>query len=501
MTEPGFFSSLRFRFALLLAVFSGLLMLAVMLLLEHNFRQSLYRENVDKGLGIARAIAFNAEDPLLTGDDLYLFSAVRNARKAPGIRYARIVDRQGVVRAADDLALVGRRADAASRGELLDDTDGYQVLKITGQAEPLLELRVPIYSVADPPILLGGIRLGLSEAPIQREILAMRHRLAGLALAALLLGGIAAYLLAGISVRPVLALVEAARQIGRGNLEQQLDVRRQDEIGILTSAFNDMAASLREKEFIKNTFERYMSKPLSDLILEHKDAIELGGEEKVVSVLFADIRRFTPLAEKLPPARILELLNAYFTTMIDVIAIHGGMVDKLMGDSVMALFGAPVTLGDDPLRAVRCALDMQRAIVDFNIGQRQKGMPPLEMGIGINTGPVVAGNIGSASRMEYTVIGDTVNVAARLQGLAGPGEILISEQTRQMVEQAVETEALPPIRLKGKEKPVTLYRVTGLRPAAGRTAAGGLDNTAGWQDDSRPLPEERRNDSRQGASP
>ncbi|TYO99912.1 adenylate cyclase [Geothermobacter ehrlichii] len=494
MTEPGLFSSLRFRFALLLAVFSGLLMTIVMLMLEHNFRQSLYRENIDKGLGIARAIAFNAEDPLLTGDDLYLFSAVRNTRKAPGIRYARIVGRDGTIRAADDLSLVGNRPDTGFRGKLLTKTADYQVAKIDKMPEPLLELRVPIYSVADPPIYLGSIHLGLSEAPIQREILAMRYRLAGLALAALLLGSIAAYLLAGVSVRPVLALVEAVKQIGRGNLDQHIDIRRRDEIGILTSAFNEMAASLREKEFIKNTFERYMSKPLTDIILEHRDAIELGGEEKVVSVLFADIRRFTPLAEKLPPARILELLNAYFSTMIDVIAANGGMVDKLMGDSVMALFGAPVSLGDDPLRAVQCALDMQRAIVDFNIEQKRKGLPPLEVGIGINTGPVIAGNIGSSSRMEYTVIGDTVNVAARLQGLAGPGEILISEQTWRQVEQAVEAEAMPPIQLKGKEKPVSLYRVTGLR-----LVVESLDNATGWKDDSRPLPESRHNDRRQGA--
>ncbi|ORJ57094.1 hypothetical protein B5V00_14255 [Geothermobacter hydrogeniphilus] len=463
MADTGLFASLRFKFALLLALFGGLLMLSVVVLLEQNIRHSLYRENIDKGLGIARAIAFNAEDPLLTGDDLYLFSAVKNARKAPGIDYALVVDLKGKIRAADDVSRVGRDFTSSPRNEVVKQGDRYRVIRIIGSRDAVLDLQVPVYSVAETPVLLGEIHLGLSETPIRNEILAMRYRMALLALVALFAGSIAAFILAGFSIRPVLALVKGVKAIGEGNLDQHIDLKRRDEIGVLTTAFNDMAASLREKEFIKNTFERYLSKPLTRIILEHRDDIKLGGEEKEVSILFSDIRRFTTLAERLPPAQILELLNAYFTTMIDIVVDNEGMVDKLMGDSVMALFGAPISLGNDPLRAVQCALDMQRAVIDFNRAQTEKGLPALEMGIGINTGPVVAGNIGSARRMEYTVIGDNVNVAARLQGLAGPGEILISAATWERVRDQVEATAMPPMTLKGKEHPVDVYRVNRLR--------------------------------------
>ncbi len=461
MTRPGLFSSLRFKFALLLALFSGLLMVLVVLTLEQNFRKSLLRENLDKGLGIARAIAFNAEDPLLTGDDLYLFSAARNATKSPGVLYARILDRDGSIRAADDVHLVGQKP-SADNGEILVQRKGFLALRRHDGHESWYELQVPILTVAEPPVRIGSIHLGLSSRPIRHDILTMRKRLATLALGALLAGGLAAYLLAGIAVRPVLGLVEAVRKIGRGELDQHIETSRRDEIGILTRAVNDMAGSLREKEFLRSTFERYMSKPLSDVLLE-QGQVELGGEEKTVTILFADIRRFTPLAEQLDPSAIVELLNAFFSSMIEVVGENGGMVDKLMGDAIMALFGAPVSLGEDPLRAVQCALDMQRTLVAFNEQQKARGLPPLQMGIGINTGTVIAGNIGSTSRMEYTVIGDNVNIAARLQGLAGAGEILISEATWREVEERVEAEALPPMRLKGKNQPVAVYRVTGLR--------------------------------------
>lgn len=457
-------ASLRFRFALLLALFSGALMLAVMLLMEQNIRNSLVRENIEKGLGIARGVAFNAEDPLLTGDDLYLFSAVKNAARSSGVTYALIVDRKDQVRAAADMTRVGTTFKLPTDSPGLPFAGNYQVRRV-GASGGVLDLGVPIYSVATHPVRLGEIHLGLSEEPVNTEVRAMQRRLGALAGVALVLGGLAAYLLAGITLRPVHALVRGVRAIGSGNLEQHIDLKRSDELGVLTDAFNEMATSLREKEFIKNTFERYVSKPLAETILRHQSDLQLGGEEKEVTILFCDIRRFTSLAERLPPAQVVDLLNDYFTRMIQVVADHEGMVDKLMGDSVMALFGAPFALGDDPLRAVRCAIEMQQAVRRFNQERAVQALPPLEMGIGINTGPVIAGNIGSATRMEYTVIGDSVNIAARLQGLAHPGEILVSEATYRLIAEQVVAAPLAPIELKGKRIPVGVYRIDGLLPA------------------------------------
>lgn len=189
----------------------------------------------------------------------------------------------------------------------------------------------------------------------------------------------------------------------------------------------------------------------------------LGGEEKDVTILFCDIRRFTALAEEMPATQVVELLNTFFSRMIQVVLAHGGTVDKLMGDSVMALFGVPKAAETDPLRAVRCALEMHQALAALNQERARLEQPPIEMGIGINSGSVVAGNIGSIDRMEYTVIGDNVNIAARLQGIAEAGDTLVSEATYAMVRTLVQASALEPAQLKGRQHQVAVFRIEGLR--------------------------------------
>lgn len=189
----------------------------------------------------------------------------------------------------------------------------------------------------------------------------------------------------------------------------------------------------------------------------------LGGAEKDVTILFCDIRRFTALAEEMPATQVVELLNTFFSRMIQVVLAHGGTVDKLMGDSVMALFGVSRPSESDPLRAVRCALEMHQALAELNQERAKLEQPPIEMGIGINSGPVVAGNIGSIDRMEYTVIGDNVNIAARLQGIAEAGDTLVSEATHSKVLNLVHASALEPVQLKGRQHQVAVFRIEGLR--------------------------------------
>ena len=461
--QLGRFSSLRFKFALALALFSSILMVTVMLLLEQRLRETLIRESIDKGLGIASGLAFNTEDPLLTGDDLYLFSAVNNAMRSPGVKYAQILDRDNVIRADTEMARIGTVYQPTTDNVPVQSSDTFKVYRSTDpDGIGLLDLQVPIITLGDNPIRIGDIHVGLSEALINENILRMRIHLAGLAILALIIGGIGAAVLAGMMVGPITALMQGVKAIGDGNLEQHIKLKRNDELGILTDTFNDMAANLREKEFIKSTFERYVSKPLAKQILEKKDELRLGGEVRDVTILFSDIRRFTSLAEKLTPEQVVTILNDYFTRMINIVNQYEGMVDKLMGDSVMALFGAPISIGDEPLRAIQCALAMQQEGDRFNKDQIAKGLPALPMGIGINTGAVVAGNIGSSTKMEYTVIGDEVNIAARMQGIAKPGEVLISEKTYRLVEGDIAVTALDEITFKGKNTVVGVYRVDGL---------------------------------------
>jgi adenylate cyclase len=183
-----------------------------------------------------------------------------------------------------------------------------------------------------------------------------------------------------------------------------------------------------------------------------------------VSILFSDIRDFTTISEKMDAHELVALLNEYFTEMVTIIIDEGGVVDKYIGDAIMAVFGAPVPGADDALHAVRAAVRMRAALETLNKRMEERGKPQFKTGIGIHTGTVVAGNIGSESRMEYTVIGDTVNLASRLEGKTkelGVG-LVISEDTKERLEGKLVVRRLSEIHVKGREKPVVVYEVTGM---------------------------------------
>lgn len=223
---------------------------------------------------------------------------------------------------------------------------------------------------------------------------------------------------------------------------------------------------LLEQERIRLAYRRFLPEHLAEWLVSQPEAVQLGGVRQQVTALFADLRGFTSLAEDLPPEEAVELLNAFFTEMTEVIFQHGGTVDKFLGDGLLAVFGAPLPEPTHALRAVQCAIGMQAALDRVTQEWRTQGRPVIPMGIGVNSGEAIAGNIGSPQRMEYTVIGDTVNVAARLTAHAGPGEILLGESTWQQVQAVVAAEALPPLALKGKRAPPRVYRVSARAQAA-----------------------------------
>jgi adenylate cyclase len=229
----------------------------------------------------------------------------------------------------------------------------------------------------------------------------------------------------------------------------------------------------RRKEHLKSALERYVSKQIAEAII-NKDGsgeIRFQPEKKQVTLVFCDIRGFTTLAESMSPEDMVEILNRYFTEMIKIIFKYGGTLDKFIGDALMAMFGAPASTGDDACNAVIAAIDMQNCLVAFNEEQTKLGKPHLQVGIGINTGTVVVGNIGSDQRMEYTAIGDNVNLASRLEGANKEygTRIMISEWTHEAVGSKFITRELDLIRVKGKEKPVKVFEV--LAPASAGISA------------------------------
>lgn len=219
----------------------------------------------------------------------------------------------------------------------------------------------------------------------------------------------------------------------------------------------------RRKEHLKAALERYVSKQIAERIISNDATgeIRFQPEKREVTLVFSDVRGFTTLAESLTPEEMVEILNRYFTKMIDIIFKYGGTLDKFIGDAIMAMFGAPASTGDDPGNAVMAAIEMQESLIAFNEEQAKLGKPLLKVGIGVNSGIVVVGNIGSDQRMEYTAIGDSVNLASRLEGANKEygTQIMISEWTQEKVNSKIISRELDLIRVKGKEKPVKVYEV------------------------------------------
>jgi len=249
----------------------------------------------------------------------------------------------------------------------------------------------------------------------------------------------------------------------------------QEELGIFSVVAAEAAISfdnahsheeLARRVVERQALERFLSSNIVEKILANPNEIHLGGENQTVTILFSDIRGFTRMSEHMEPHAVVELLNEYFSEMTDLIFESGGTLDKYLGDGIMAVYGAPLPKPDDALRATKTAIEMQRALVALNRDWENRGQQPLRMGVGVNTGPVTAGNIGSAKRMDYTVIGDAVNLASRLCSNAAGGQILVSESTYSELNGSIPAQRLEPIRVKGKETPVELHEVLWQNPVA-----------------------------------
>lgn len=279
--------------------------------------------------------------------------------------------------------------------------------------------------------------------------------------ASTLLALIIAFILAKKVTTSLHSLCDSVEEIGKGNLSVKADLDTEDEFGELADAINDMTKGLEERERLKMSFARYVSQHILDKILKSESSLKLEGERRKITVLFSDIRQFTRLAEHYPAEDVVHLLNQYFERMIEVIFSHNGTLDKFIGDGIMAEFGAPLDDLSQEKNAVAAAIEMQKQLKILSEKWQKEGKPNVEMGIGIHTGEAIVGNIGSERRTEYTAIGDTVNVAARLEQatkmLKVP--ILISETTFLAAKDHYEYKDLGSMALPGRREPIRVYSV------------------------------------------
>lgn len=305
-----------------------------------------------------------------------------------------------------------------------------------------------------------AIPIAAVVAPYRR----LERTILGGGLVALVLALLVGNVLSGSLAAPVRSLEQAARTVARGDYTIRVAVTTNDEIGELGRAFNEMARDLGLKEQYRSLLNKVVSPDVAAEMLAGE--IFLGGENRVATILFADIRGFTSLSEGMEPQEVISILNAYMEGAAGAVEQEGGVVDKYVGDELMAVFGAPVAHVDDAARAARAAWRIREFALRISAERAAAGKRTVELGIGINTGLVVAGNMGSSNRLNYTVLGEAVNLAARLCAVAGRGQILLSEAAFAATAGRVAAAVQPPLQLKGFSSTVIPYLLTGVETDA-----------------------------------
>jgi adenylate cyclase len=445
---------LRLKLSLLASILLVLGIGTVSWLLLETSSDALEQEARKRGRFMALNLARAARDPLLLDDDVVMASLLDAVASEGEVRVARLVDTDGAVVASSKTeqdrsfprytrdepiatSAVGERLIVAARMSFRDVQQGGDV--DLGEAQVVLDL----------DRIVGSVRWRA-----QRDVAVASGGL-------LTLGVLIAFALSGRITRPLQRLRLAAQALAAGDTSAHVDARGRDEVADLTRAFNHMSESLSQKDRVESAFRRYVSDHVLREVLDTPEPVKLRGESREVTILFIDLRNYTQMAHSLGPERIVAHLNEGFELMTNRLLEHGATVDKYIGDAVLAYFGAPIESPDHVERAVAAAIAIQRSIEERNRKLASAGQPfePLDVGIGIQVGPVVLGNIGSEFKMDFTVIGDAVNVANRLQKLAGPGEIMITEDVRARLGDRVRVAPLGLHVLEGREEPIEVLRV------------------------------------------
>lgn len=276
-----------------------------------------------------------------------------------------------------------------------------------------------------------------------------------------ILGIVSAFFISKRISRPIKDLVEGSRQISQGNHQFRFNECRTDELGQLMGSLNTMNEGLLRKEQVEQTLSRYVSPNVAGTLMDDMKKVRLGGTHVEATVLFADICGFTSISEELEPVKINNLLNDYFTLIDGVAGKHGGHIDKYIGDCAMILFGAPHPDKEHALNAVKCAVEIQQLIREFNHRRRKQETVTVEFSIGINSGTMLAGNMGSEKRMEYTVVGNAVNLASRLSSVATAGQIIVTRELHDTheLDAFFKTSQSNVIRLRNKSEPVEIWQI------------------------------------------
>ena len=456
--------SLRIPIFIKLTALSTLLIFVVISTISFSMlskqKKQFTGQLVSLGESMVSIAASNAPDKLLGGEDLALFQLVNNIAQNDQVIYAIITDENDIIKAHSNIEEVNKAYSPPKNIMFLNKTSDAKVSSFIQGGKEILFFEKPI---TYQKLNVGKVRLAISQKKILQNIRNAKIFILVLTVIIIILGILLSLGLSRYFSNPIMKLRESTKALGMGNFDHRVSINRNDELGDLGSAFNKMAEDLALKEKIKDSFGRYVTPEIVDLILANPDNQWMKGSEVEATVLFVDIRGFTTLSEDKEPESIVELLNDYFARVTDIVVKHGGHINKFVGDGAMAVFGTPVPTPQHAEAAVMAALDIQEEIARLDREKKMEDVA-IQVGIGVNSGAMVAGNLGSQRKMEYTVIGDNVNVASRLTSRAKAGEILISRQTYESIKNknSLKIEKRRIASVKGRKMKIAIFNVLSL---------------------------------------
>jgi adenylate cyclase len=463
----------KLSFFITVLVVSCMSLLGIILIQQQS--QQVQEQIIEQGTTLARLMAQAVKEPLLAEDALALDTTTSSFAKGSSVLGAAISSLQGDI--ISKAGILHEEKNPETRNYLK------QAIK-SGYSSHIWEWRslhgnnrhgvmTFIQPVTYQEVTAGYAQVSFSQSGMRESAARALQAIIAATVLIIALGIGMAFALGRRITQPIDRLVNASRAIGQGDYSFRFRERRKDELGLLMEAFNEMAQGMLEKTQVKSALSRYVSAGVAREILSNLDHVGLSGKRVEGSVLFADIKGFTQIAENMRPEELVAILNRYFTLITCACEINHGMVDKYMGDGVMLVFGAPEADTDHAYHAISCALLIQKLVAHENALRGEQGKFPVQFRIGVNTGSMLAGNMGSRERMEYTVVGDTVNLASRLCGITNGNEIVISREMylRDDVRERVIAGEYQSIHLRGISQPVSTYRVEQLTSAGQETIA------------------------------
>ena len=452
-----FFKTLRIRIKL--SIIIGLTVIFIILILSFIILEGEKRVLKDKAEEICRlcvqSLATAVRDDLLLGQHIPIQDAVVRVMKMriKGVEFAYVSDRKGVIVAHSDTKRIGAPIPRPLLRELMKGEN-----PVVKESAERYEYISPIYVTKKSSgevrrVFLGSSHIGFSKSVISEPIEKATKLIFTVAFITIITSILGVYFLAkGMTLR-ILALARGAKQVARGNLDVQISLSTRDELGDLAREFNDMVVQLREKL----QMQKFISQLTMQKIRERAGTLDLilGGERKNITVMFSDVRSFSVMSERLEPEALVKVINAYLQIQSRIIEKHGGVIDKFIGDQIMAIFQGE-EMADD---ALKTAIEIQKAISRLNELRLEENRDPLMVGIGLNLGLAIIGSMGSTNRMDYTAIGDTVNLAARLCSLAKPGQIIAPHGLITKLKGKYSIIKMEPLMIKGRRQPVEVYQI------------------------------------------